>query len=328
MRILVSVRQTEALRRGINAPQSTVEIDVDPAGLSERQRAVLADELRDGHKALSIAIVQPTLEGLLVSLNEKINAEDTERAEADAKLEEEINASGDTEQVTVGLDSEGRRNDRWGGWYVFTEVTVPKLPWGCDHYVSKASPEVAERFRACVAAIKAKREALIEAALPALRQQLAAKLAQDAAAAVEAKVAKAAIEAEYEALYARLPEALRARDADGYAGKGEVEKAIQALLVADAYPDYQRPEIPEHARDAEVLTDEQHATLVAIRAKAPEGAEVTAREGWNEYDPCDEHDEYDEECEECVKAPQHIDSKWARVRWTRGGVRATALFVL
>lgn len=327
MKILVSVDQKAALRAGIDAPSSTVEITVDPAQLSERQRAVLADGLRDGHKALSITVVQPTLEGLLAVVDEKIAEKDAERAEADAKLEAEI-ASDDTEQVTVGLDAGGARNDCWGGRYVEAAVTAPKLPWGCAHYVSLAAPEVVACFKAHVEALKAKREAVIEAALPALREALAKKLAAEAERKAEEAVAKAALKAEADALYARLPTALRARDADGYATEAEVEGALRALLVADAYPDYARPEIPDYVRDAEVLTDEQHAALVAIRAQAPADAEVGAREGWGVSDPCAEHDEYDEDCEDCNEAPQHVDARWVRVCWKRGGVKATALFLL
>ena len=51
MQILFSVDQRAALLRGVNAPASTVRLDIDPAIISERERLILAAILMDGHDA-------------------------------------------------------------------------------------------------------------------------------------------------------------------------------------------------------------------------------------------------------------------------------------
>ena len=51
MQILFSVDQRAALLRGVNAPASTVRLDIDPASISERERLILAAILMDGHDA-------------------------------------------------------------------------------------------------------------------------------------------------------------------------------------------------------------------------------------------------------------------------------------
>ena len=51
MQILFSVDQRAALLRGVNAPASTVRLDIDPAIISERERLILGAILMDGHDA-------------------------------------------------------------------------------------------------------------------------------------------------------------------------------------------------------------------------------------------------------------------------------------
>jgi hypothetical protein len=48
MQILCEVNQTEWFRRGIDAPRSTMKIEVDPAKFSEEFREFLADHLYEG----------------------------------------------------------------------------------------------------------------------------------------------------------------------------------------------------------------------------------------------------------------------------------------
>ena len=50
MRILCEVNQAECFRRGIDAPRSTMKIEVDPAKLPEEIREFLADHLHEGDK--------------------------------------------------------------------------------------------------------------------------------------------------------------------------------------------------------------------------------------------------------------------------------------
>jgi hypothetical protein len=50
MKIFCVVNQAECFRRGINAPASTVKIEINPAKLPEDLRAFIADNLLDGYK--------------------------------------------------------------------------------------------------------------------------------------------------------------------------------------------------------------------------------------------------------------------------------------
>jgi hypothetical protein len=50
MQILCEVNQAECFRRGIDAPKSTIKLEVNPAKLPEDLRAFVADHLYDGYK--------------------------------------------------------------------------------------------------------------------------------------------------------------------------------------------------------------------------------------------------------------------------------------
>jgi hypothetical protein len=50
MQILCEVNQAECFRRGIDAPKSTIKLEVTPAKLPEDLRAFVADNLYDGYK--------------------------------------------------------------------------------------------------------------------------------------------------------------------------------------------------------------------------------------------------------------------------------------
>jgi hypothetical protein len=72
MNILCNVNQTECLRYGIDAPSSTVKIEVDPKALSQDQRDFLADQLNGGlrfPRSLDYHICPPTYEGLLAAIS-------------------------------------------------------------------------------------------------------------------------------------------------------------------------------------------------------------------------------------------------------------------
>jgi hypothetical protein len=50
MQILCEVNQAECFRRGIDAPRSTIKVEVDPSKLPEDLRGFVADHLYDGYK--------------------------------------------------------------------------------------------------------------------------------------------------------------------------------------------------------------------------------------------------------------------------------------
>ena len=59
MQILCEVNQAERFRRGIDAPRSTMKIEVDPGEVAGRIREFLADHLYEGDK-----LSAPFLNGL------------------------------------------------------------------------------------------------------------------------------------------------------------------------------------------------------------------------------------------------------------------------
>ena len=68
MQILCEVNQAECFRRGIDAPYSTMKIEVDPAKLPEEIREFLADHLYEGDKLSGRAdfqLIRPDLLGFM-----------------------------------------------------------------------------------------------------------------------------------------------------------------------------------------------------------------------------------------------------------------------
>lgn len=189
MRILCNIDQAESLRRGVNAPSSTAEIEVDPATLSQEHRTLLADRLSSGHIFSSVSLYEPTVAGLSEALSRVQQAEDeraqrvaAQRAQRDAEILEEIGAEKRYE-IVVGLDREGKQPYSESNSVVRATLTVPREPnvySACD-----ASPEIYARYEAARTAAHGARAAAIEAALPALRVQLAEFLARGAIPAGE-----------------------------------------------------------------------------------------------------------------------------------------------
>lgn len=96
MTILCSVNQTECLRYGIDAPSSTVKIEVDPKSLSQEQRDFLADQLYNSLRFPNqpdYNICPPTYEGLLAAISYGMKCEqydqETESHEAGASMRKE-----------------------------------------------------------------------------------------------------------------------------------------------------------------------------------------------------------------------------------------------
>jgi hypothetical protein len=77
MNILADVDQAECFRQGVNAPSSTVKIDVDPKTLTEDQRNFVADHLYDKLRFPSDAayeICPPSYEGFIAAVNYGVEA--------------------------------------------------------------------------------------------------------------------------------------------------------------------------------------------------------------------------------------------------------------
>ena len=72
MEILCAVDQVECLRHGVDAPSSTIKIEVDPKSLTEEQRNFVASQLYDGLRfpnSPGSEICPPTYEGFIAAVN-------------------------------------------------------------------------------------------------------------------------------------------------------------------------------------------------------------------------------------------------------------------
>lgn len=317
MRLLVNVDQTSALRAGIDAPHSTTQIEVDPSSLNQDQRYWIADHLRDGYSLTSshLAVTEPSLDGLLVAIDACLAADRAEelekvarRQKADAKIQEILNAPLSSREDQVYLT--GDKVKRGYGCQASCQVTVPELAY-CN--TLSASPEMVEAYRAR----KAEVEQMARECYDAVRPRLVADRDKRDAARAQMEAAR---KAGYDALYARLPETMRKRHADGYAGEEEIRDAIRGLMRADAgYADLGEVEY-DSREDSTLLTDEQYASLLGVKQKAPQGATIETQ---RIFAVADTYEGDYEEDNDSVPI-----GMIARVQWTRGGITASVEIVL
>lgn len=118
MKIHVNVNQARCIRLGVDAPQSSVDIEVDPAKLTPSQREWVAGNLRQGYRLDAIgAIAPPTLAGLIDAIDERL-ADELAEAEAAAAARAQhlardiaaarkaLDSPPERENVAVGFDPE------------------------------------------------------------------------------------------------------------------------------------------------------------------------------------------------------------------------------
>lgn len=306
MKLLLNVDQTEALRHGIDAPSSTVHLEINPADLTEVEREYIASHLISGHDLTrsSLRLNDPSFAGLRAELSrvvEEKKEDERRRAgrilERDRVLAEHMNAK-PVRRETFRFTADGSLTT----WQSDTVVTIEvDLPVVRGFSTSDASPDMGARYAAYEIACEAERKSIIEAQLPEVRRLLA-----------ERRAAKAVIDAEYAALYAHLPAALRARAEAGYAKNSEVTEAIEDMIREEAGFTSERDFESQCA--AKVLTDDEFVALTAIKERAPEGAVVDACEVWSKGDSDDEDDDdgYSSRC------------RVARVKWSHAGLTVTA----
>lgn len=312
MKLLFKVDQVAALRAGINAPSSTVTLDVDPALLTQIERDVLAAIVVDGfdctqksYEGFVISLVSPTLEGLKEDIREllirKDNVAKEKEVEAlerqklyDSYIIDELNKG--EEQKDLWFDRNGNHSTTSCTFLV--SVVWPHYPYTSAH--SYASPSMIAMYEKRREEVEAQRKAIVEAQLPEVRRQLAEKLR------IEETVAE-----EYASLYERLPKTLRDRHVAGYAYDTEIEREIHTLILQDAgYSDTDSFQNRERLHD---LTDEEFVHLKEIEAKAPKKAKVIPYRMWDE----DEDGEVTED-----------DIRVASIKWSRGGVEVEAIISL
>lgn len=289
MKILFAVNQKAAMLRGINAPSSTVELDIDPTDLPEDFRALIAEALKDGYDArgaitrdsrrYDICLEQPSLGGLLESLaaiQGKVAARRAEiaalEAEDQATLEAMIAEAKSTDVANLITGDNRLKSVR--GYYNSRHGNLHSL----SKWEGKTVASLAGREEEAKAEIARRKEAE-QAAMDAQRlrnEESARRKAQDR-----------------ESLMSRLPDGLRQRAQEGYASADEVDAELRNLIISDAG---YSPIDADYSDDREALTtltDEEYAFLVEKRNAAPEGSDVKPYAVWcgEWYRPATEEDD-------------------------------------
>lgn len=333
MNITVLVDQARALREGINAPSHRVTIDVDPAELTETEREVLAGLLKDGHdttrscftacgKHRTLTIVSQDLAGIRRGIQELLDwraelaAEAAKaQAEADRKISAALATGPDYREQLVTL-----RDGEVVDAYIESETTVTiELP--CKPkpgYLPAASEKAKRRLESAREDVRREVQLRREAARPELERLQKAKLDREAAE-----------EAAYNALYERLPEALRQRHEAGFASAHEVSTAMRRLALADVGQELDSWCLaPEH-RSEELLelTEAEFATLQTARDEAPPSATVEPHRIWiASYRPATEEELDDGLGDDDDEIEERIDERRVLlVRWHVGRLLVTAV---
>lgn len=279
MKIHVNVNQAQCIRIGVDAPSSTVDIEVDPANLTPPQREWVAANLRRGYHLDAVGdIAPPTLDGLLAAVDDKIEAarRDAEVMEANRakwlardieRVRAVLDASPERERVAVGFDpATGAPSTDLGHIRRHVEtVKADPVPGSMDlsRFPSDLLVEIEiERVRRASV-----RKHDIAAALPLLHAEYLAERSKKLEEERAIKAARLDILRRGERI--ELIERIEA----GVAPDGEAEQAIRDIIEADIVGAMCLDGVKalvdsdwEKERDLTELTAEQWAFVKRVRA--------------------------------------------------------------
>ena len=254
MEIRVKINQVEALRQGIDAPQSTGVVQINPAeDLNQEQREKLASKMhQNGHDA-GIVLTSPTKERLIAELDRLIEADkenERKREENQRRIEESLKekirnymnkvreVAGTLVRHYAYLNEDGRlvvrqEADEGDESLVAGPVEVDAAPEdvgkirifpsmrGIDMNLDEQDRQFVKE------ASKAYQEAMKEA-----EQSL--KASEQWQSFLRRKEEEERVTDERrKALYARLPKILQEKDAEGLASKDEVLCAMKRLVAGE-----------------------------------------------------------------------------------------------
>lgn len=330
MEILCKVDQAEALRRGIDAPSSTVKVQIVPAELTEPERQRLAQALDDGHDATAYksgrglgAIPSPDAAGLrerlaeVLAEEERTRRSEEERAarttiESDAKAEAAI-LGAHTETVRVCLLDDGLVAEADVRAVVFEDVIVPAVNYIGSWWQDHLSPAMRERYVSARAEAQAGRERAIAEAT-ADGSPLRLRWAEEMGRRAEAEAVRRAA---WDALYQRLPETIRLRHSDGFASDKEIAMAMRRMIVGDlraAGVTVDKCDADRY-QEATRLTDEQYLAMRCWRQQLTDaGVSEVEIKAWAmlEERACGNHEAYDPDCDDCeaVEVGVEFNAAW------------------
>lgn len=311
MQILCNVDQKAALRRGHNAPASTVKIDIDPTILTQPERDVLAAVLSDGHDATrsglfvggesagSLVLTRPDVEGLregvagLIARRDAILAKQAAKA-AQAKAQwDEIRVK-PAEIVTKNVRADGQVTS----WQddAIVSISCPERPWYVSTYYDLTDEDRAD-YEAWKAEVEAANAAAEQAAIAAAGPEIARIVAERAAAREAERRAKTEAKerraAQIAAKVAEVGGILAERWAAGRAKESEIadliardERAARGVSYTGSAAEWDRVDCDELPSD-HPLTNDQWIALRDWRSKLPEDAAITL---WDLHDHAEDED--------------------------------------
>lgn len=103
MKLLISIDQKRAFAAGIDAPNSTEWIEVDPAALDDDVRELVTDRIQYGNKAETIRLLKPTVAALVDWARAELDKKARERKEKQAKIACLHAYFDDPERQTIGV---------------------------------------------------------------------------------------------------------------------------------------------------------------------------------------------------------------------------------
>lgn len=273
MQLQVQVDQAQALRRGINAPFSTVKFEVDPAQLSPEVREEIASNLLEGFRLnANITVVEPSLAGLISVIDRRLKV----LAEKKAKAEELKKLRIAFSNAVVADPEKYVEDDGAPGTYEWRcrLVGVPSYVSDSDGEIKtsdwcfpicRSGDDISEEATAAATAVYQRRLAMHEAAHAELEKKRVAEEADK----------NARIKARRFALSNALSDDDRERFDAGYMDEDEAVK-----FVADAYRASLGLELTGGAKqwgvddfyEAKTLSASAFSALKAFKQKIPEGA--------------------------------------------------------
>lgn len=350
MKLKFIVDRTRAMLEGIDAPSATAAIEIDPALLTKVEREVLAKvamqetldctkygvcpesetlQRSEGYKALKIEIVSQTLDGVRLAIREILDRREENLVE-NRKKAAAITAELDARYLAAMTDTtmselelywsiEGKKASEYDTHKeVQRTITCPSVKEPSSSTASgygSPSPEIKTKWNQYVVQKEAERAAMIETLLPGVREEVEQLQAARAAKQAQEK-------AEYDSVYARLPQALRDRDAGGFASKSEISDAMADMIRADAgFED--SADTWERECETSEITDEEYAALKKVTARLPSGANVQVMHAWDFEDQ--ESDDEDEDGP--ASSPTNM-ATIALITWSHGGLKIRARVVL
>jgi len=327
MQLLFAVDQASALKSGVNAPSSTVRVDIDPAELTQPERDYLATVLSDGHDCTrygvtetgalcsggrghsgSLQLLRPDLQGVRDAIALRLRQrEEYLAAEAARKLKQQLDADAKiaaaiaapaSSQVRVAL-REGRPTVV--EFYYNTSPTVTIIVPQLAVSTCYASPEAVARFEAAKTELGVEVKRLIASTRPELERLTAAASSTAAERLARAEATTARLLAGVDAATLARREGGYCTDTDWISELSRVLKNELSAHVRDAGFSTKSPAYVK-SRDAESLTDAQYARLVLVKEAATfSDAKVEVKTVYTDRrrSACDNHDEWCSDCDDC-----------------------------